>query len=56
MKMDNYGVILEYLIMDKPVSAGEVATETAERKEVDKVMKKLKVEENSISKTLLLGN
>lgn len=49
--MDNYGVILEYFNkVDKPVSAGEVATETGiERKEVDKVMKKLKVEEKIVS-------
>ena len=56
--MENYDVILDYFKKaDKPVNAGLVASETGiERKEVDKVMKKLKEEEDSFHKTLLLGN
>ena len=49
--MDNYEVILAYFNMaDKPVSAGQIATATGiDRKEVDKVMTKLKKEEKIAS-------
>lgn len=49
--MNNYEVILEYFnSADKPVSAGQIATATGiDRKEVDKVMKKLKAEEKIVS-------
>ncbi len=49
--MDNYETILEFFNKsDKPVSAGQIATETGiDRKEVDKVMKALKTEEKIVS-------
>lgn len=49
--MDNYEAILDFFSKaDKPVSAGEIATATGiDRKEVDKVMKKLKKEEKIVS-------
>lgn len=49
--MDNLEVILEFFgKADKPVSAGEVATATGvDRKEVDKIMTKLKKEEKIVS-------
>ena len=49
--MDNYEVILDFFSKsDKPVKAGEVATATGiDKKEVDKVMKKLKAEEKIVS-------
>lgn len=49
--MDNYDVILDYFKKaEQPVNAGLVATETGiDRKEVDKVMKKLKQEEKIVS-------
>jgi DNA-binding IscR family transcriptional regulator len=42
--MDNYEAVLDYFAKsDKPLSAGQVATGTGiDRKEVDKVMTKLK--------------
>lgn len=44
--MDNYQVIIDFFnSSDKPVSAGQIATATGiDRKEVDKVMTKLKKE------------
>ncbi len=49
--MDNYQVVLEFFKnAEKPVSAGEVATATGiDRKEVDKIMAKLKREEAIVS-------
>ncbi len=49
--MDNYEVVLGFFNKaDKPVKAGEVATATCiDKKEVDKVMKKLKKEEKIVS-------
>ncbi len=49
--MDNYEVILEFFNQaDKPVKAGEVAQATGiEKKEVDKVMGKLKKEGKIVS-------
>ncbi len=49
--MDNYEVILDFFSKaEKPVSAGQIATATGiARKEVDKVMTKLKKEEKIIS-------
>lgn len=49
--MDNYEVIMDYFSKaEKPVSAGQIATATGiERKEVDKVMAKLKKEEKIVS-------
>ncbi|HHU80154.1 MAG: MarR family transcriptional regulator [Alphaproteobacteria bacterium] len=49
--MDNYQVVLEFFKnAEKPVSAGEVATATGiDRKEVDKIMAKLKKEEAIVS-------
>ncbi len=49
--MDNYEVVLEYFRKaDKPVNAGTVAQETGvDRKEVDKIMKKLKEEGKIVS-------
>jgi DNA-binding IscR family transcriptional regulator len=49
--MDNYDVILDFFgKADKPVSAGQIATATGiDRKEVDKVMAKLKKEEKIVS-------
>jgi DNA-binding IscR family transcriptional regulator len=49
--MDNYQVILDYFAKaDKPVNAGEVAAATGiDRKEVDKIMTKLKKEEKIVS-------
>ncbi|NLK98461.1 hypothetical protein [Defluviitalea saccharophila] len=49
--MDNYQAILDFFSnADKPVSAGQVAEATGiERKEVDKIMKKLKEEEKIVS-------
>ncbi len=49
--MDNYEVIVEFFrSADKPVSAGQIATATGiDRKEVDKVMTKLKKEEIIVS-------
>ncbi|HHY09308.1 MAG TPA: MarR family transcriptional regulator [Firmicutes bacterium] len=49
--MENYKVILEYFEKaPEPVRAGKVAEDTGiDRKEVDKVMNKLKKEEKIIS-------
>lgn len=49
--MDNYEVIMDYFSKaEKPVSAGQIATATGiEKKEVDKVMTKLKKEEKIVS-------
>ncbi|MGI6659364.1 MAG: MarR family transcriptional regulator [Dethiobacteraceae bacterium] len=49
--MDSYEKVLDFFSKaDKPVSAGEVAAATGvDRKEVDKVMKKLKKEEKIVS-------
>ncbi|NLM12280.1 MAG: MarR family transcriptional regulator [Epulopiscium sp.] len=49
--MDNYQAILDFFSnADKPVSAGQVAEATGiDRKEVDKIMKKLKAEEKIVS-------
>lgn len=49
--MDNYEAIVEFFgKADKPVSAGQIATATGiDRKEVDKVMAKLKKEERIVS-------
>lgn len=49
--MDSYEVIWEYFQKaEEPVQAGQVAQETGlERREVDKVMKKLKKEEKIVS-------
>lgn len=49
--MDNYEVILDFFKKaDKPVNAGLIATETGvDRKEVDKVMNKLKKDETIVS-------
>ncbi|MGE5631879.1 MAG: HTH domain-containing protein [Caulobacteraceae bacterium] len=49
--MDNYEVILEFFKKaEKPVSAGQIATATGiDRKEVDKVMAKLKKEQTIVS-------
>ncbi|HZK24726.1 MAG TPA: MarR family transcriptional regulator [Oscillospiraceae bacterium] len=51
--MDSYAVVLDFFNKaDKPASAGEIATATGvDRKEVDKVMKKLKKEEKIVSPT-----
>ena len=49
--MDNYEVILEYFNnAEKPASAGQIAAATGiDRKEVDKIMAKLKKEEKIVS-------
>jgi len=49
--MDNYEVVLEFFNKaEKPVSAGQIATATGiDRKEVDKIMAKLKKEEKIVS-------
>ncbi len=49
--MDNYEAVLDYFRKaDKPVSAGQIATATGiEKKEVDKVMTRLKKEEKIAS-------
>ncbi|MFZ5354073.1 MAG: MarR family transcriptional regulator [Bacillota bacterium] len=49
--MDNYEVVLAFFASsDKPVSAGQIATATGiDRKEVDKIMTKLKKEEKIVS-------
>lgn len=49
--LDNYEVIVDFFNKaDKPVSAGQIATATGiDRKEVDKVMAKLKKEEKIFS-------
>lgn len=49
--MDNYELILDFFCKaEKPVSAGQIATATGiDRKEVDKVMTKLKKEEKIVS-------
>jgi DNA-binding IscR family transcriptional regulator len=49
--MDNYDVILDFFnTAEKPVSAGQIATATGiDRKEVDKVMAKLKKEVKIVS-------
>lgn len=49
--MENYEVILDFFSKaEKPVSAGQIATATGiERKEVDKLMTKLKKEERIVS-------
>lgn len=49
--MDNYELILDFFNKaDKPVSAGQIATATGiDRKEVDKVMAKLKKEVKIVS-------
>ncbi|MCG9966721.1 Rrf2 family transcriptional regulator [Pelotomaculum terephthalicicum JT] len=49
--MDNYELIVNFFkAADKPVSAGQIAAATGiEKKEVDKIMKKLKKEEKIAS-------
>lgn len=49
--MDNYEVILEFFNKaDKPISSGQIATATGiDKKEVDKVMAKLKKEVKIVS-------
>ena len=49
--MENYDVVVGFFTTsDKPVSAGQVADATGvDRKEVDKIMKKLKEEEKIVS-------
>lgn len=49
--MDNYEVIVEFFKnAPEPVSAGQIATATGvDRKEVDKVMAKLKKDETIVS-------
>lgn len=49
--MENYDVVVAFFTTsDKPVSAGQVAEATGvDRKEVDKIMKKLKTEEKIVS-------
>lgn len=49
--MDTYTVVLEYFEKAKePVNAGKIAEETGvERKEVDKIMKKMKDESVIVS-------
>lgn len=49
--MENYEIIVDFFNKaDKPVSAGQIATATGiDRKEVDKVMAKLKKEEKIVS-------
>jgi len=49
--VDNYQVVLDYLAKaQEPVNAGTIATETGvDRKEVDKIMTKLKKEEKIVS-------
>jgi biotin operon repressor len=49
--MDNYEVVLDFFgKADKPASAGQIATATGiDRKEVDKVMNRLKKEEKIVS-------
>jgi DNA-binding IscR family transcriptional regulator len=49
--MENYDVILDFFnTAEKPVSAGQIATATGiDRKEVDKVMAKLKKEVKIVS-------
>ncbi len=49
--VDNYEVILDFFSKaDKPVKAGEVAAATGiDKKEVDKIMAKLKKEEKIVS-------
>ena len=51
IERNHYEAILDFFSKaDKPVSAGQVAEATGiERKEVDKVMKKLKEEEKIVS-------
>lgn len=49
--MENYDVVVAFFATsDKPVSAGQIATATGiDRKEVDKIMAKLKKEETIVS-------
>lgn len=49
--MDNYEVVLDFFSKaEKPVSAGQIATATGiDRKEVDKIMTRLKKEEKIVS-------
>jgi len=49
--MENYEVVLEYFKnQEEPVNAGKVAEGTGvDRKEVDKIMKKMKADEVIIS-------
>lgn len=49
--MENYDVILDYFGKStEPVNAGKVSTDTGiDRKEVDKIMTKLKKEEKIVS-------
>jgi DNA-binding IscR family transcriptional regulator len=49
--MDNYEAVLDFFQKaEKPVSAGQIATATGlDKKEVDKVMAKLKKEEKIVS-------
>ena len=49
--MDNYGIIVDFFTnADKPVKAGEVADATGiDKKEVDKVLAKLKKEGKIVS-------
>ena len=51
MIMDNYKIVLEFFEKaNKPVKAGEVAEGTGlDKKEVDKIMAKLKKEEKIVS-------
>ena len=54
--MDPYEAVLDYFRkVDQPVSAGQVAEATGiDRKEVDKVMAKLKKKKNSFAQAMLL--
>ena len=49
--MDNYQIVLEYFKKQtEPVNAGKIAEETGvDRKEVDKIMKKMKDEDVIVS-------
>lgn len=51
VEVDSYEAVLDYFAKaDKPASAGQIATATGlERKEVDKVMTKLKKEGKIVS-------
>lgn len=50
-KVDNYEVVLAYFQKaTKPVGAGQIATDTGiDKKEVDKIMTRLKKEEKIVS-------
>lgn len=49
--MDNYEIVLDFFAKaDKPVGAGQIAAATGiDKKEVDKIMTKLKKEEKIVS-------